>query len=81
MKYQALKRLKTKNKLLKLCDTLAEAQSVIETTGARFLELSYVGQFPLFHDGKHSYSIQGLNEDFGIVVSLAKDDLLAFKNK
>lgn len=31
MKYQALKRLKTKTKLLKMCDTLQEAHDIITT--------------------------------------------------
>ncbi len=82
MKYQALKKLKTKTKLLKICDTLAEAHNVITADGAKFHSFSYMGGFPIYEIEKESghkyYSIQGLHETFGVVLSLNKDELSAF---
>jgi len=66
MKYQALKSLKTKTKLLKMCDTLQEAHDVItKQEGATFNCFSYVGGFPLYmkyttnNKNPIFYSIQG----------------------
>jgi hypothetical protein len=81
MKYQALKRLKTKSKLLKICDTLQEAHEVITSEGAKFQEFSYMGGFPLYKDDKHTYSIQGavmLDVGGHIVCSLDPKELTFF---
>jgi len=59
MKYQALQHLKTKSKLLKMCDTLQEAKNVIMAKGARYERLSYYGGFPTFSLGSKTFSIQG----------------------
>lgn len=78
MKYQVLKRLKTKSKLIKLCDTLQEAHDTMRAEGASFRELSYIGQFPVYTSDKHTYNIQGLHEQLNIVLGLSKDELQAF---
>jgi len=60
MKYQALKQLKTKSKLLKMCDTLQEAHDIItKENNATFKEFSYMGGFPVYRNDKHTFSIQG----------------------
>ena len=59
MKYQVLKKLKTKSKLIKMCDSLEEAVSVMKDLGAKFIELSYIGVFPTFKTDTHYYQIQG----------------------
>lgn len=85
MKYQALKRLKTKTKLLKLCDTLQEAHEIIKAEGAIFDSFSYIGGFPVYakyttNDQRPTfYSIQGLAMPLGVVCSLPKEELSAFK--
>lgn len=84
MKYQALKRLKTKTKLLKMCDTLDEATAVIlaDDPTAIFCGLSYIGQFPQYQ-GKHTYNVQGsvqLANGQSVVCSLSKDELITIKN-
>jgi hypothetical protein len=48
MKYQAIKHLKTKTKLLGLFDSLKETENEIKKTGARFENLSYYGGFPTY---------------------------------
>lgn len=79
MKYQVLKHLKTKSKLIKLCDTAYEAKKLLENElGARFSEFSYMGGFPVFVDGYTTYSVQGLNEQYGVVVSLSGEDRAVF---
>lgn len=79
MKYQVLKKLKTKNKLLKLCDTIEEAKEVLKQTGARFNGLSYIGNFPTFMDDKRTiYSIQGRVEGYGIVCSIPQKEVEQF---
>ena len=78
MKYQVLKGLKTKNKLIKLCDSLKEAHEVLKSIGAKFVELSYIGQFPVYTDGKNTYNIQGLHTGYNIVLGLDKAELETF---
>jgi len=80
MKYQVLKALKTKNKLIKLCDTLAEAHETIRALDVPFMELSYIGQFPTYACSvkKQVYQIQGLHESLGIVLGINKEELSAF---
>ena len=79
MKYQAIKHNKTGTRLLKLCDTLLEAVEVIKSTGAKYVELSYVGGFPVYRDQKgKGYTIQGAHVfDNGqyVVCSLDAKDL------
>ena len=78
MKYQLIKHLKTKTKLLKMFETVQEAKKYIESTGARFNGLSYIGQFPIYVDGHSKYSIQGYHEEYKIVLGLNKEDLAIF---
>ncbi len=80
MKYQAIKSLKTKNKVLKICDTLAEAHEVIKNDGGNFMEFSYFGGFPVYvnTETKKVWNIQGLHETLGMVLSLNKEELSAF---
>ena len=82
MKYQALKRLKTKTKLIKLCDTLQEAHDVIKAEGAKFHSFSYIGGFPIYErekeSGKYYYNIQGLHEQLNIVLGLNQKELSVF---
>ena len=59
MKYQVLKRLKTKSKLIKMCESLEEAHNLMKSLGGQFIELSYVGQFPTYKTPSHYYQIQG----------------------
>lgn len=80
MKYQALKRLKTKSKLIGLCDTLLEAHKLIRKDGGEFVEFAYIGGWPVYrnNDTGRVYNIQGLVEDLNIVCSLNKDELQKF---
>lgn len=80
MKYQVLKALKTKSKLIKLCDTLQEAHDTIKALDIPFMELSYIGQFPTYASSvkKQVYQIQGLHEGYNIVLGLSKDELSTF---
>ena len=80
MKYQVLKALKTKNKLVKLCDSLKEAHEMIKETGATFMELSYIGQFPTYVNTvkKQVFQIQGQHEGYGFVSGLSKEELSTF---
>lgn len=81
MKYQALKRLKTKTKLIKMCDTLQEAHDIIKQEGGKFHSFSYIGSFPVYQSEKHTYNIQGaimLDTGGYIVCSLNEDKLKAF---
>lgn len=59
MKYQAIQHLKTKSKLLKMCDSLQEAKQVIMDKGAKYNGRSYIGDFPTFSDNGKTFSIQG----------------------
>lgn len=59
MKYQAIQHLKTKSKLLKMCETLQEAKQVIMEKGARYEGRSYIGGFPTFSQEGKRFSIQG----------------------
>ena len=77
MKYQTIKHLKTKSKIIALSDTFSEALNIVPIP-AKFIELSYIGNFPVFTDGKYTYSIQGL-ADIGIVCSLPEKDLMGYK--
>jgi hypothetical protein len=73
MKYQAIQHLKTKSKLLKMCDTLQEAKQLIVGLGARYEGRSYVGGFPTFSLNNKRFSIQGaymLSDGNHIVCSL-----------
>lgn len=76
MKYQVLKQLKTKTKRIALCDTINQAlETLVKNKGAKFIEFSYIGGFPVFEDSNQCiYSIQGL-ADIGVLCSLSKDDL------
>lgn len=78
MKYQTIKHLKTKSKVLALSDSFAEAITAIPAPAA-FVELSYVGGFPVFTDAKHYYSIQGQVEGLEIVCSLPEADTAPYK--
>jgi len=80
MKYQVLRAYKTKNKLVKLCDSLQEAHNVIKKEGVPFMELSYIGNFPTYASSvnKKVFQIQGLHEGFNIVLGLAQKELDAF---
>ncbi len=82
MKYQALKRLKTKTKVLKICDTLEEAHETITSDGAKFHSFSYIGGFPIYEKEKESgrsyYNIQGLHEELNIMLGLSREELSAF---
>ena len=82
MKYQALKKLKTKTKVLKICDTLQEAHDIIKAEGAKFHSFSYIGGFPIYEvekeSGRNYYNIQGLHETLNIVLGLNKDELSDF---
>ncbi len=66
MKYQVLKHLKTKSKLVAMCDTLAEAQNVLAEKGATYWKLSYIGSFPIYTNAKDTYSIQGFVPTVGV---------------
>lgn len=78
MKYQIVKHLKSvKCKQIAVFNTIQEAKKHMESI-ARFVELSYMGRFPVYVDGKHTYSIQGQHEQLGIVLSLNKEDLAIF---
>jgi len=82
MKYQAIKKLKTKRKVLKICDTLQEAHNTITAEGAKFHSFSYIGGFPIYErpeeSGHKYYTIQGLHDTLDIVLSLDKEELSAF---
>lgn len=78
MKYQTIKHLKTKSKVVALSDTLAEAIAAIPMP-ASFLELTYMGQFPIYNSAKGVYSIQGQVKGLGIVCSLKKEDIASYK--
>lgn len=78
MKYQAVKQLKTKTKLLRMCDTLAEADMLIRSHGGRYEGLSYIGSFPTYRDEQNRiYSIQGavLFRDRSVICSLDQKEL------
>ena len=84
MKYQALKRFKTKTKLLKLCDTLQEAHDIIKNEGAEFVEFSYMGGFPVYRNEKTAFNIQGafmLEVGGYVVCSLNDTEKLSFNFK
>jgi hypothetical protein len=82
MRYQAIKHNKTGTRTLKVCDTLADAVQEVKkqskTNSMRYNGQSYIGGFPtwLDMDTHKLYSVQGLNEHFGVVVSLDKRELL-----
>lgn len=79
MKYQAIQHLKTKNKLIKLCDTLQEAHDTLKEKQAVFDHFSYYGGFPIYHGDKNKiYSVQGQHDTLGIVLSLNKEELKDF---
>lgn len=80
MKYQAIRQLKTKNKLLKVCDSLKEAHETIKADGGVFFEFSYFGGFPTYCNTvtKRVHQIQGQHETLGIVLSLNNDELSKF---
>ena len=78
MKFQALHHLKTKSKLLKMCDTLQEAKLTIENLGARYEGLSYYGGFPSFSLKDRMCSIQGahfINKEKFIVCSIPAEEI------
>lgn len=82
MKYQVLKRLKTKTKLIKMCDSLEESIGVLKRLGAEFVEISYIGQFPTYKTSSHYYQIQGaiiLSDGNHIVCGLDKEEILKVK--
>ena len=82
MKYQALKKLKTKTKLMKMCDSLQEAHETIKAEGAKFHSFSYIGGFPIYErekeSGKYYYSIQGFIEGLNVLSSIDKEELNKF---
>ena len=84
MKYQALKHLKTKSKLLGLFSTIEEAREAIRTADprAKFTGFSYIGGFPYFHDTEtqdaRPYTIQG--QVHGIVCSIKKEEASKITN-
>lgn len=81
MKYQAIKSLKTKTKLLKMCDTLQEAHEVLKAEGANFHDFTYYGGFPIYKSNTHHYSIQGAvmtNIGGHIICGLDDKELKAF---
>ena len=80
MKYQVIRKLKTKNRLEKMCDTLQEAHEYIKEQGVSFMELSYIGQFPTYASSvnKKIYQIQGQHEQLGIVLGLSEKELSDF---
>lgn len=80
IKYQAIKNLKTKSKLLKMCDTLKEAHKVLKAEGANFHDYSYMGGFPIYKSNTNHYSIQDVVIlDIGhIVCSIDDKELKAF---
>lgn len=65
MKYQALKHLKTKSKLLGMFDTIVEAREAIRLSDPQATRQgdSYIGGFPFYHDtttqDARPYTIQG----------------------
>src|SRR3990167_5801264 len=79
MKYQVIKHLKTKTKQEALYETLDAARLLLSgKLAATFSGVSYIGQFPLFHDEKGTtYSIQGFSEPHGLVCSLSNEDVRA----
>ena len=80
MKYQLIKHNRTGSKQVALLDTLKEAQEAVNGQGLRFVELSYIGGFPVFTDSKgKSWSVQGQVDNMQIVCSLHKDDALSFE--
>lgn len=80
MNYQAIRQLKTKNKVIGIFPTLQEAHDTIKKDGATFMEFSYFGGFPVYTDTvkKRVYSIQGQVKGLEIVCSLDKKELSAF---
>ncbi len=77
MQYQTIKHLKTKSKLISISDTFNAALREIPIP-AKFIELSYMGGFPIYTDGKYTYSIQG-RSNIGIVCSLPEADVIGYK--
>lgn len=80
MKYVAVKHNKTGMRDLGSFSSIAEAHEAITThaKGARFIERTYMGGFPLFSgkDGK-TYSIQGEHETLGLPLSIDSAELTA----
>lgn len=80
MKYQALKHLKTKSKLLGIFPTIADAREAIRQADPRATRQgdSYMGGFPYYHDtatqDARPYTIQGMNENYGIVCSIPAEE-------
>ena len=78
MKYQALKGLRTKTKVLGVFNTLNEAHQAIRDAGGVFKCFSYIGGFPAYIDDKnYTYNIQG-QADIGFVCSIPTDELSKF---
>ncbi len=79
MKYQVIKHLKTKTKVLDICDTMNEADRVITEQDAMFKGFAYIGGFPIFYDDiGRRYSIQGLVplvDGGGVVCSIPHKEL------
>lgn len=81
MKYQIVKKLKTKSKTISLHDSLADAVAKVRELGGMFDCCSYFGMFPMFSDyeRKDFYSIQGLTEGaLQVVCSIPKKELEKF---
>ena len=80
MKYQALKGLKTKTKILGIFNTLEEAHKAIIASGGVFKCFSYMGGFPAYIDDKnYHYNIQGMVEiGAGVVCSIPPEELNQF---
>jgi hypothetical protein len=79
MLYQTIKHLKTKSKVIALSKTMGEAVAAIPLP-ASFVELTYMGGFPIFNSGKGVYSIQGQHEALGIVCSLSEADTAPYRH-
>lgn len=75
MTYQFIKHNKTGSRVLGRYAQPSEVKRAIAKLGLKFVELSYVGQFPVFSDGQKTYSVQG-SVDMGsqsVVCSLGKE--------
>lgn len=79
MKYQTIKHLKTKAKLIALSESFTEAVAKIPAP-AVFRELTYIGGFPVFTSEGHTYSIQGFVERLGVMCSLPEEDVKQYRN-
>lgn len=54
-RYYIQRVLKTKVKDLSVCQSMLEAKHYAETTGLKFVELAYMGGFPIYADAEDRY--------------------------